>query len=53
MYTQYLHYIHPPTPFSNFLASPTGTNTPRQDLFHPPILWFCKREEKEMTFLLV
>jgi hypothetical protein len=26
--TQYLHYIHPPTPFSRLLPPPTGTTTP-------------------------
>jgi hypothetical protein len=24
--------------------------SPRQDLFCPPVLQFCKREKKEMTF---
>jgi hypothetical protein len=40
MCTQFLHRIHPPTPF------PTGTNTS---------LWFCRRKwkKKKMTFLLV
>jgi hypothetical protein len=26
MCTQYLHYIHPPTPFPHLLSPPTGTN---------------------------
>jgi hypothetical protein len=38
-------------PFS--ISSPhTGTNHPRQDLFCPPVLQFCKRQEK-MTLLLI
>jgi hypothetical protein len=47
--TQYLYYIHPPTPFPHILPLPTGTNYPRQDLFCPTVLWFCKR--KKLTFL--
>jgi hypothetical protein len=41
--TQYLDYIYPLTPFSHLLPPlPTGTNSLRQDLFHPSILWVCK-----------
>jgi hypothetical protein len=54
MYTQYLTIftlLHPfPTPL-------TGTNplTPGQDLFHPPVLSFCRRKKKrkKMVFLLI
>jgi hypothetical protein len=46
MYTQYLHRINPPAPFPHFLLPPTGTNLPRQDLFCPPVLQFCKRNIK-------
>jgi hypothetical protein len=28
MCTQYLHYIHPPTPFHHLLYFPTGANPP-------------------------
>jgi hypothetical protein len=29
------------------------TPLPGQDLFCPPILWFCRKEKKNMTFFLV
>jgi hypothetical protein len=29
MCTQYLHYIHPPTPFPHLLPSPTGNYHPQ------------------------
>jgi hypothetical protein len=48
-YTQYLYHIQLPTHFLHLLPPPIGTNPPRQDLFCPPVLWFCKRKEK-MTF---
>jgi hypothetical protein len=52
MCRKYLHYIHPPAFFPHILTPPTGTNhPPRQELFHPSVLQFCKR--KTMTFLLV
>jgi hypothetical protein len=38
MCTQYLHHIHPPSPFPHLLTHPTDTTLPRQDLFHPLIL---------------
>jgi hypothetical protein len=44
--TQYLHHIHPP-PFPNLLHHPTGTNSPRQDMFQPPVDWFCVRKEEK------
>jgi hypothetical protein len=43
MCTQYLHHIHPSTLFPHLLPTPIGINHPRQDLFHPPILWFWKK----------
>jgi hypothetical protein len=42
MCTQYLKHIQPPTPFPH-RPTPTGTNTPRQDLFCSPSLWFYTR----------
>jgi hypothetical protein len=50
--TQYLHHIHPPTPFPHILPPPTGISSPRQNLFCPLVLQSCKRERK-VTFLLV
>jgi hypothetical protein len=45
MCIQYLHCIHP-TPFPYlFPPTHTGTNSQRQDLFHPPVLQFCKRKK--------
>jgi hypothetical protein len=52
MCTQYLHYIHPSIPSLPILLLPTSTTSaPRQDLFLPPVLQFCKR--KKITFLFV
>jgi hypothetical protein len=45
MCTQYMHHIHLLAPFPCLLTPPTGTNLPRQDLFCPPVLWFCKRKK--------
>jgi hypothetical protein len=45
MCSQYLNHIHPSTPFPHLLPSPTGTKHPKQDLFHPHVLQFCKRKE--------
>jgi hypothetical protein len=39
-----------PYPFPT--SSPSHGATPRQDLFHPPVLWFCKRKKKESQFCL-
>jgi hypothetical protein len=48
MCTQYLHHIHPPTPFPLLFSLPTGTNPPssphRHGLFHPPILQLVKEK---------
>jgi hypothetical protein len=53
MCTQHLYHIHPPTPFPYLLPLPTVTNPcPRQDLFYPPVLWFCKRKKKKRHFCL-
>jgi hypothetical protein len=41
MCTQYLYHIHPPSQFPHLHPPPTGTIPLRQDLFPPPILWFC------------
>jgi hypothetical protein len=54
--THFLHHIHPPTPFSWHLPPPMGDSPPpRQVLFRPPVLQFCRREKifKKMTFLFV
>jgi hypothetical protein len=50
MCVQYLHHIHTPTLFPQLLLLPTVTTLPtKQDLFHPPLLWICR---KKMTLLL-
>jgi hypothetical protein len=56
MCTQYLHCTYtlsPPSPHYNNIPLPF----PRQDLFHPPVLQFYRRQKKKgkkkkMTFLL-
>jgi hypothetical protein len=62
MCTQYLHHIHPPIPLftssSISLVPNLPLPTPRQDLFYPPVLLFCRRKKrkdknKNMRFLLV
>jgi hypothetical protein len=55
MCTQYLHHIHPLTPFPHLLLLPPLPTPPRQDLFHPPVIQFFmrKKRRKKMTFLLV
>jgi hypothetical protein len=53
MCTQYLHYIHSPTPLPHLLPAPTISNPLRQDLFCPLVIRFYKRKKKKMTFLLV
>jgi hypothetical protein len=45
MYAQYLHHIHLPTPFPQLLPTPTSTNSLRQELFYPPVLWFYKQND--------
>jgi hypothetical protein len=50
MCTQYLYRTHPCSPFPHLLPSLTGTNPPRQDLYHPPSLHFVK--EKNWHFCL-
>jgi hypothetical protein len=49
VYTQHLHYIHLPIPFSHFLSLFHLYQPPRQNLFHPPLLRIYK--SKTMTFL--
>jgi hypothetical protein len=45
----FLCSIHPPIPFPYHLHPPTGANHPSspppQDLFHLPVLWFCRRKK--------
>jgi hypothetical protein len=38
IFTKYLHYTHPPTPFPHLLSPPTSINPLSQDLFCPPVL---------------
>jgi hypothetical protein len=38
-------------PFPHLFPPPNGTNYPRQDLFHPPVLWFCKRKKNDIFCL--
>jgi hypothetical protein len=60
MCTYFLHCIHPPTTFPRHLPYPTSINPctpPSQDLFSPPVLWFCrwkkrKDKKKNMAFFL-
>jgi hypothetical protein len=33
------------SPFLHILSPPTGTKSPRHNLFHTPVLPFCKRKE--------
>jgi hypothetical protein len=49
MCLQYLHHVYPSIPFLPS-SPPTGINTPRQDLFHPPVLDSVKGMKK--TFCL-
>jgi hypothetical protein len=51
MYTWYLYHIHPPIPFPHILHPPTGTNSPRQNLFCPSVLWFWIRKKKTHLFV--
>jgi hypothetical protein len=42
-----LHHIHPPSSLSHLLSLPLvlpSHHPRRQDLFSPPVLWFCKRK---------
>jgi hypothetical protein len=34
----------------HILPPPTGTNLLRQDLFYPPVLWFCKTNKQNDIF---
>jgi hypothetical protein len=43
--TQCLHYSHPPTHFPHILLFRLGTNPTPRDLFHPPVLWCCKKND--------
>jgi hypothetical protein len=54
MCTQYLHHIHPPSPFPHLLPLSHWYKPSRQDLLWPPVLKFCIRKEKEvkLTFWL-
>jgi hypothetical protein len=57
MCTQYLHHIHLSTPCPHLLLTPICTNLsplppwPREDLFHSPVLQFCKRKKKLHFYL--
>jgi hypothetical protein len=56
LYTFYCTIFTLLPPFPQHLLLPTGVSpTTEQDLFHPPVLWFCKRKNrndrtKTMTF---
>jgi hypothetical protein len=52
MCTQYLHHVHPPIPFPQLLLPSTSTSLPRQDMFHLPVLWFCKRKKNNFFVCL-
>jgi hypothetical protein len=51
MCTQYLHHIHPPTPFPNLLPLPLVSTPPCRTCFAFLFSNFVK--EKKLTFLLV
>jgi hypothetical protein len=55
MFTQHLYHTHPPTHFLHHHFPTTGTNhpSPGKDQFCFPVLWFCRRKKKKMTFLFV
>jgi hypothetical protein len=42
MCTQHLHHVYSPTHFPYILLTPTATNSPSQEKFHPLVLQFCK-----------
>jgi hypothetical protein len=46
MCTQYLHHVHPLTPFLHSLPISTGVNTPKAGPVTTSILWFCIRKKK-------
>jgi hypothetical protein len=54
-----LHHIHPPIPFPTTSPLPMVPTAPSlQILFHPLVLWFCRRKKtkgkkRNMPFLLV
>jgi hypothetical protein len=54
MCTHILHLIHSPTPFPTTSPLPLVPKlAPGQYMFHPPVLWSCRREKikkKNMTF---
>jgi hypothetical protein len=48
MCTCFLHHSHPPFPTTSPL--PLMSTSPKQDMFHPPILLFCRRKKKNNDF---
>jgi hypothetical protein len=54
MCTQYVHHIHPPSPFPHLFPLPlVSLPAPPQDLFHPLLLQFCiwkKKKKKNDIF---
>jgi hypothetical protein len=52
MCTQYLHHIHPPTPFLHISPFPLVPTPPPGRTCSAPILWLCKRKEKNDIFCL-
>jgi hypothetical protein len=51
MGTQYLHSIHPPTPFPCYISPPTGTNSSPPGKDCSPIVW--KKKGKKWHFCLL
>jgi hypothetical protein len=45
VFTFFLHWIHPPT--SLLPLVPILTHQPGQNLFHLPVLQFCRREQRK------
>jgi hypothetical protein len=44
MCTYYLYHIHLPTPFPATAPPTSAKHLPPQNLFHPPVLQFCRRK---------
>jgi hypothetical protein len=56
MYTPYLHYIHPPTPFPQLLLPPPGTSPPNRTsstLLFSDFLKNKNKRKNKITFLFV
>jgi hypothetical protein len=51
MCTQYLHYIHPPTPFPHLLPALLVPTSPQAGLFLPPCSPIFEKKEKNDIFI--